>query len=133
MAKETFSRTKPHLVYGAPPPDSFESFDITVTAGALNVVNLTFAGSGVSGYLAMAYLSTSYGSGKMTVSKSQLRLISSQAIPVTPFIQNLATKYETRFGVPSAGDKIFCHVILINTTSGTWVTMGTLSTIVLEV
>ncbi len=133
MVKETFNRNKPGFSIPPPPSDGMIGFGATVTAGVLNEVKVTFSGQPSSDYYAAIYLTTQFGQGIMSPKRSHFRLLQSTQVPVTPFVIDAKVAYQSRFGVPEEGAKIFCKVFLIDSTTGAKYNAGELSATVLEV
>ncbi len=133
MVKETFNRNKPPVQPPPPPPDSMINFGATVTAGVLNEVKVTFSGQPDSDYYAAIYCTNQFGQGIMSPKRSSFRLLEAIQVPVTPFIIDIKTSYQSRFGVPQEGAKIFCKVWLIDSDTGVKYNAGQLTATVLEV
>ena len=133
MSKELFDRLKPGYVSLDPPSTTIAGFQISVTAGVLNMVRITFTNEPDSQFFAAFYLSKSFGAGTMSPKASAKRLLQATVIPSTPFQVDVAATYETKFGIPDAGSKIFVNVTLIDSTSGKSYKLERFSTIVLEV
>ncbi len=131
MAKALFNRSKPHLGPSIDPPIVTDvEFIMTQVADALTVVTVEITGTIVADYKIIIGATSSVGPGITRPKKSLFKLIASQD-PESPGVpQDFKTEYNTRFGVPTIGDKVYIKLAVISRTTGVRYELGTFQTLV---
>lgn len=101
-----------------------DSLDIELAMGVLDIVDLTFSAASIpAGWVLQVFMTPGLSSGIMRPQKGLFRLIGTYT-SITSSVLNAKVLYNTLFGVPAVGAKVFARVVATNTTTGQQVDIG---------
>lgn len=130
MAKETFTRDKPHLTHVSPPSGDLTSITVATTAGVLTQFDADFTVGDSAGFYWKFEAAQGVAVGRMSVKESSLIRICTVENVSLSGTSDLITPYGDRFGVPQVGSKIFLRGWLVDSDSGQSWDMGIVNTVV---